>query len=93
MGWALSSRPALAAARSIIRAKPAVVNGEPRSLTNTKGDDGLWCRCTSDNRKLWVAQQSSGFLHMLCKGSALVCQNGGGERKARPRRLETTKGS
>ena len=26
--------------RSIIRAKPAVVKGEPRSLTNTKGEDG-----------------------------------------------------
>jgi hypothetical protein len=43
-GWALSSRPA-PAARSIIRAKPAVVNGEPRSLTKTKGDDGL-SRCS-----------------------------------------------
>jgi hypothetical protein len=37
----LSSRPALAAARSIIRAKPAVVNGKPRSLTKTKGDGVL----------------------------------------------------
>jgi hypothetical protein len=32
---------AAAAARSIIRAKPAVVNGEPRSLTKIKGDAGL----------------------------------------------------
>jgi hypothetical protein len=40
-GRALSSWPAPDAARSIIRAKPAVVKGEPRSLTNTKGDDGL----------------------------------------------------
>jgi hypothetical protein len=31
--WDLSSRPASAAARSIMRAKPAVVKGEPRSLT------------------------------------------------------------
>jgi hypothetical protein len=30
-----------AAARSIIRAKPTVVKGEPRSLTNTKGEGGL----------------------------------------------------
>jgi hypothetical protein len=41
-GCALSSSPATAAARSIIRAKPAVVNGEPRSLTKTKGEDGLY---------------------------------------------------
>jgi hypothetical protein len=40
VGWALSSRPAAAAARSIIWARPAVVNGEQRSL-NMKGDDGL----------------------------------------------------
>ena len=33
----MSPRPAVAAARSIIRAKPAVVNGAPRSLTNTNG--------------------------------------------------------
>jgi hypothetical protein len=45
-GCALSSRPALAAVRSIIRAKPAVVNGEPRSLTKTKGEGELsrWSR-------------------------------------------------
>jgi hypothetical protein len=35
-GWALISSSAPAAARSIIRAKPAVVNGDPRSLTKTK---------------------------------------------------------
>jgi hypothetical protein len=39
-GWTLSFRLAPTAALSIIRAKPAVVNGEPRSLTKTKGDDG-----------------------------------------------------
>ncbi len=44
-GCAFSSRPSpLRAARSIIRAKPAVVNGVPRSLTKTKGDEGL-SRC------------------------------------------------
>jgi hypothetical protein len=45
-GWALSFRLAPTAAFSIIRATPAVVNGEPRSLTNTKGDAGLsrWSR-------------------------------------------------
>jgi hypothetical protein len=37
----ISSRPAPAAARSIMRAKPAVVNGDPRSLTKTKGKDCL----------------------------------------------------
>jgi hypothetical protein len=43
---AFSSRPALAAARSIIRAKPAVVNGDSRSLTKTNGDVSLsrWSR-------------------------------------------------
>jgi hypothetical protein len=40
-GWAFSSRPAADAARSIMRASPAVVNGDPRSLTKTKGDAGL----------------------------------------------------
>jgi hypothetical protein len=35
----------VAAARSIIRAKPAVVNGDPRSLTNTKGEVSL-SRCS-----------------------------------------------
>jgi DNA-directed RNA polymerase specialized sigma24 family protein len=40
-GWAFSSKPAPAAARSIIRARPAAVNGDPRSLTKTKGDAGL----------------------------------------------------
>jgi hypothetical protein len=39
------STPAPAAARSIMRAKPAVVNGEPRSLTKTKGEDAL-SRCS-----------------------------------------------
>jgi hypothetical protein len=34
-----------AAARSIIRAKSAVMKGEPRSLTNTKGDVGA-SRCS-----------------------------------------------
>jgi hypothetical protein len=40
VGMALSSIPAPAAARSIIPAKPAVVNGEPRSLTNTRVTTG-----------------------------------------------------
>jgi hypothetical protein len=42
----LTSRPAAPAVRSIIRAKPAVVNGDPRSLTKTKGDAELsrWSR-------------------------------------------------
>jgi hypothetical protein len=67
------------------------VKGEPRSLTKTTGEDALsrWSRCTSGNRKLLVAQQSSGFLRMLCKGSALV-RRYDGERKARPRCLEAT---
>jgi hypothetical protein len=45
-GWAFSLRPAPAAARSIIRAKPGLVNGDPLSLTKTKGDVGLsrWSR-------------------------------------------------
>ena len=33
-------------ARSIIRANPAVVKGEPRSELNTKGDFGSWSRCS-----------------------------------------------
>ena len=40
-GCAFSSRPAPAAARSIIRAKPAFVNGVPHSLTKTKADGAL----------------------------------------------------
>jgi hypothetical protein len=44
-GWAFSSRPTALAARSIIRAKPAVVNGDPRSLTKTKGGVGA-SRCS-----------------------------------------------
>src|SRR6267378_1171442 len=43
-GCAFNSRPPPTAARSIIRAKPAVVNGVPRSLTKTKGD-GTLSRC------------------------------------------------
>src|SRR5258707_10038798 len=43
--WPFNSRPRhLRAARSIIGAKPAVVNGVPRSLTKAKGDGGL-SRC------------------------------------------------
>jgi hypothetical protein len=40
-GCALSLRPAPAAAHSIILETPAVVNGDPGSLTNTKGDAAL----------------------------------------------------
>jgi hypothetical protein len=73
-GWALSSRPAPAAARSIMRASPAVVNGDPRSLTTTTGHDGLlrWSLRRSGNRKLRVAQRSFGFPRMLNKRSSLV---------------------
>jgi hypothetical protein len=72
MGLQLQSSPATA--RSIIRAKPAVVNGDPRSLTKTKGDVGVsrWSRRRSGNRKLQVAQQSFGFPSMLNKRSSLV---------------------
>jgi hypothetical protein len=50
---ALIPRFAAAAARSIMRPKPAVDSGAPRSNTNTKGDAWLscWCRrssCSSD---------------------------------------------
>jgi hypothetical protein len=45
----LISKPAPAAARSIIRAKPAVVNGEPRSLTKMGGEAGL-SRCRRAQR-------------------------------------------
>jgi hypothetical protein len=38
VGVRLELQVGACAARSIIRAKPAVVNGDPRSLTNTKGD-------------------------------------------------------
>ncbi len=38
------ARPSpLRAARSIILAKPAIVNGVPRSLTKANGDGGLSC--------------------------------------------------
>jgi hypothetical protein len=52
-------RPAAPAARSIIRAKPAVVNGDPRSLTKTNGDVSLsrWSRRrarSSSPRRGWV---------------------------------------
>jgi hypothetical protein len=55
-GCALSSRPAAAAARSIMRAKPAVVNGEPRSLTKIKGDAGLsrWSRRSARSSSPWI---------------------------------------
>jgi hypothetical protein len=52
----LRSRPALAAARSIIRAKPAVVNGEPHSLTKTKGDASL-SRCNRRRGPEFVSAQ------------------------------------
>ena len=39
-GCGLIASLALVAARSIMRAKPAVVNGVPRSDVNTKGDFG-----------------------------------------------------
>jgi hypothetical protein len=49
-GWAFSSRPTPAAARSIMRAKPGVVKGDPRSLTKTKGDVAL-SRCSRRNAR------------------------------------------
>jgi hypothetical protein len=61
-------------AHSIIRAEPAVVNGKPRSLTKTNGDDRVsrWSRRRSGNRKLQVVQQSFGFPNMLNKRWSLV---------------------
>jgi hypothetical protein len=55
---ALSSRPALAAVGLNMRAKPAVVNGEPRSLTKTKGDKGLsrWSRRSARNSSPWLQE-------------------------------------
>ena len=41
-GWALKASLATLPARSIIRAKPAVVDGEPRSDVNTNGDFGAF---------------------------------------------------
>jgi hypothetical protein len=41
----LELQPGASAARSIIRAKPAVVNRDPRSLTKTNGDVAL-SRCS-----------------------------------------------
>ncbi len=38
-GWALKPSLAVSPARSIMRAKPAVVKGEPRSLVKTNGED------------------------------------------------------
>jgi hypothetical protein len=39
-----------------MRAKPAVVNGDPRSLTNTKGEDGLsrWSRRSARSSSPWI---------------------------------------
>jgi hypothetical protein len=42
-----------------MRAKPAVVKGEPRSLTNTKGEDSL-SRCGRAQRPELVASQGMG---------------------------------
>jgi hypothetical protein len=42
----LEAQPRLLARRSTMRAKPAVVNGEPRSEVNTKGDFGSCSRCS-----------------------------------------------
>ena len=55
-GCALSSGLALSAARSIIRASPAVVNGDPRSLTKTMGDVGLsrWSRRKARSLSPWM---------------------------------------
>ena len=59
-GWALIWSPAPAAARSIMRANPAVVNGEPRSMTKMKGDVGL-SRCSRRRARVrhlgWVAAE------------------------------------
>jgi hypothetical protein len=54
----LSPEPAPAVTRSILRAKPAVVNGEERSLTKTTGD-GLLSRCSRrrDRPPLWNGQE------------------------------------
>jgi hypothetical protein len=40
----------------ISRAKPAVVKGDPRSLTKTKGDDGLsrWSRRSARSSSPWI---------------------------------------
>ena len=43
-GWGLKPSPAVSPARSIMRAKPAVVKGEPRSLVKTNGEDGSCSR-------------------------------------------------
>src|SRR6516164_8417689 len=45
-GCGLKPNLATSPARSIMRAKPAVVNGAPRSEVNTKGDFGSWSRCS-----------------------------------------------
>jgi hypothetical protein len=67
-GWALSSRPALAEARSIMRAKPAVVNGDPRSLTKTKGEAGFsrWSRRKARSSSPWT-------LDGVCAGRSILC--------------------
>jgi hypothetical protein len=41
----LNLKPAASPARSIMRAKPPVVNGAPRSDVKTKGDFGSCSRC------------------------------------------------
>ena len=48
----LEAEPGASPARSTMRAKPAVVNGAPRSVVNTKGDFGScsrWSRRSARN--------------------------------------------
>jgi hypothetical protein len=59
MGMSLEPRLAVAAARSIIRAKPTVVKGEPHSLTKTKRGDGLSRWSGADGCRCWTEPQRS----------------------------------
>ena len=47
-GWGLKANLASNPARSIMRAKPAVVNGAPRSEVKTNGD---FCTCSRLRRR------------------------------------------
>jgi len=60
------SRPADTAARSSIRAKPAVVNGAPSSETNTNGDGGA----SRGHRMAELLLQFSGRSQFFCRAAS-----------------------
>jgi hypothetical protein len=70
---ALNSNPSASAARSIIRAKPTAVKGEPRSLTKTNGADRLsrWSRYTPASRATEALEQQPS-VYCCCAGRMVL---------------------